>query len=378
MDVTKDFDLLTTLAEIEDPRRVKSTTYRLMDVLFVALCGAIAGCDTWPEIVEFAKYRLRWLRQFVGLEEGVPTDDTFRRVFAALDTGRFAGQLLSWTQHLQTLSKGRVIAIDGKTLCNSFDDATGKKALHLVSAWSVNNHLVLGQIATEEKSNEITAIPRLLELLDLNGAVVTIDAMGCQQEIAEKVLELGGDYILALKDNQPTMHQRTKELLEAATTSDEPPKEMRRWVKKERRRGRDEIRDYVVMPVPKDFPAAANWGIRTLGMVVRRRLEPNGDETGEIRYYLSSQEPLVRSFANAVRSHWQIENQLHWTLDVTFSEDASRIRKGSGPETTALLRRVAVSMLKRDTSSKTSLRVKRKAAGWSTEFLERILTGSPE
>ncbi len=378
MEVTKDLEILTTLAEIEDPRRVRSTVHPLVDVLFTALCGAIAGCDTWPEIVEFAKHRLDWLRQFVPLESGVPTDDTFRRVFAALDTGRFAGSLLAWTQQLQKATKGRVIAIDGKTLRNSYDEATGKKALHLVSAWSANNHLVLGQVATAEKSNEITAIPKLLELLDLNGAVVTIDAMGCQQEIAEKIIEFGGDYILALKDNQPTMHRRTIDLFQEATTSDPLPAGTRCSVQKERRRGRDEIRTHMVMPVPEDFPAAESWGIKSLGMVVRRRLGLNGEEEGQVRYYLSTMPPLVRTFANGVRSHWSIENNLHWNLDVNFSEDASRVRKGSGPETTALLRRIAVSMHKQETQFKGSLRVKRKAAGWSTDVLESILFGNPE
>ena len=377
MAVAQDFELLSTLATVKDPRRVKSTTHSLIDVLFTALCGAIAGCDTWAEVVEFAQHRLEWLRRFVPLSAGVPSDDTFRRVFAMLDTGRFAACLLEWTRRLEKKTAGRVIAIDGKTLRNSFDEASGRKSLHLVSAWSTENHLVLAQTATDEKSNEITAIPRLLELLDLNGAIVTIDAMGCQQEIAEKILECGGDYILALKGNQPTMHQRATELFEQATAAETLPPGVKRWVHKERRRGRDEIREHVVMPVPSDFPADERWGVVSLGMVIRRRLEPDGRETGQVRYYLSTLRPLVRPFAYAVRSHWGIENQLHWTLDVTFSEDQSRTRKGAGVETTALLRRVALSKLQQDTSSDASLRVKRKAAGWSTDFLERILAGNP-
>lgn len=378
MQVTKDFELLSTLSKVKDPRRVKSTTHELIDVLFTALCGAIAGCDTWSEIVEFAHHRLAWLRRFVPLAGGVPSDDTFRRVFAMLDTGRFAACLLEWTRRLETKTAGRVIAIDGKTLRNSFDEATGRKALHLVSAWSTENHLVLAQVATDEKSNEITAIPKLLEVLDLNGAVVTIDAMGCQREIAEKIIECGGDYILALKGNQPTMYERATALFEAAASADKLPSGVKRWVQTERRRGRDEIREHLVMPVPKDFPAEESWGVASLGMVIRRRLEPNGKESGQVRYYLSTLRPLVRPFAYAVRSHWGIENHLHWTLDVTFSEDKNRIHKGAGVETTALLRRVALSKLHNDTSSDASLRVKRKAAGWSTDFLERVLAGNPE
>jgi predicted transposase YbfD/YdcC len=378
MSLSSDFELLTTLRMVVDPRRQKSTAHPLVDILFTAICGAIAGCNTWVEIAAFAEERLEWLRRFVPLANGVPSHDTFGRVFALLDSGRFAACLLEWARRLETRSAGRVVAIDGKTLRNSFDDATGKKALHLVSAWSTGQRLVLGQIATEEKSNEITAIPQLLELLDLNGAVVTIDAMGCQQEIAEKIQHVGGDHILALKDNQPSMHRGAIDAFERALDADEPPAGMRRWRQTERRRGAEEVRDHVVLPVPKDFPATAAWGIRSLGMVCRRRIEPDGSETGQVRYYVSSLPPNVRTFANAVRSHWSIENQLHWALDVTFTEDQSRTRKGQAPETTALLRRVALSKLKQDTSYVGSLQVKRKAAGWSIAVLERILTGTPE
>lgn len=376
MQVTNDFELLTMLSNVEDPRRIKSTKHSLTDILFTALCGSMAGCDTWPEIVEFAKHRLEWFRRFIPLTNGIPSDDTYGRVFGMLDTGRFAGCLLAWTRLIEKATEGRVIAIDGKTLRNSFDEATGKSALHLVSAWSTENHLVLAQVATEEKSNEITAIPKLLELLDLNGATVTIDAMGCQQDIAEKIVEYGGDYVLALKGNQPTMHEKAEALFEEACSAEKLPKEVKRMVMKERRRGGDEIREHLVMPAPKDF-ANERWGIQSLGMVCRRRTESDGKETGQVRYYISSLRPLVRPFAYAVRSHWGIENKLHWTLDVTFTEDRSRIRKGSGPETTALLRRVALSKLQQDTLSNVSLRCKRKSAGWSTERLEQILAGNP-
>lgn len=369
MGVTKDFELLTCLGRVKDPRRVKSTTHGLVDVLFTALCAAI----TCPEVVAFAKERLGWLRKFVPMRAGVPTDDTFRRIFAALDTGRFAGCLLAWTKRMEKATQGRVIAIDGKTLRNSFDEATGKQALHLVSAWSTKNHVVLAQIATVEKSNEITAIPRLLELLDLNGALVTIDAMGCQEEIARKIRELGGDYVLALKDNQPTLFRKTIDLFEAAYSASEPPPERRRQVIKERRRGADEIREHAVLPVPSDFPPSENWGIRSLGMVVRRRIEFDGTETGQVRYYISSQRPFVRAFANAVRSQWSIENQLHWVLDVTFTEDASRIRTQNAAQTAAMLRRLAVSIISSDTSVKDSIRGKRYSASLSTDVLERIL-----
>ena len=326
--------------------------------------------------------RQEWLRRFVPLTNGVPAHDTFGRVFAMLDTGRFAACLLRWTQSWAEAAPGRVIALDGKTLRNSFDDATGKKALHLVSAWSTDNRLTLGQVACAEKSNEIEALPRLLELLDLNGAVVTIDAMGCQTAIAAQIVEQGADYVLALKGNQPTLHALAQDAFVAAAEDPEAVPGLRRMVQKERRRGRDEVREYWIMPAPAAVSALPGWEhVRSLGMVLRRRLAADGtDAEAELRYYLDSRAPQVRRFAHAVRSHWGIENPLHWQLDVTFSEDASRIRKGAGPETTGLLRRVAVSTLHRgkDTwDSQASFRLARKAAGWSTDVLEQILFGKP-
>jgi predicted transposase YbfD/YdcC len=241
-----------------------------------------------------------------------------------------------------------------------------------LSAWSTKNRRVLAPRATEDKSNEITAIPKLLELVDLDGAVVTVDAMGCQLEIASKIIEVGGDYILALKGNQPTMHEKAIALFEEACSAEKLPKEVKRMVVKERRRRAKEIREHLVMPAPKGF-AEELWGIQSLGMVCRRQIEANGSESGQVRYYISSLRPLPYD----IRSHWEIENSLDWSLNVTFSEDKSRRRAGSAAETTALLRRVALSKLHQDTQANVSLKCKRKSAGWSTERLEQILTGNP-
>jgi len=374
--LANDVELSSILGNVPDPRRVRSTVHALPDLLFVAVCGAIAGCDAWTEMAAFANERLDWFRRFVPLAAGVPSHDTFGRVFAQLDTGRFAACLLEWTRRMADSQPGRVVAIDGKTLANSFDDATGRKALHLVSAWATDSHVVLGQTACQEKSNEIEAIPRLLEVLDLNGATVTIDAMGCQTAIAAKIVEVGADYVLAVKGNQPTLHA---ELLEAFEKAAElPPREskVRKTTTKERRRGRDEVREYQIMPIPTWMTAAAAFlGATSIGTALRRRLEPDGREEAELRCFLSSRTANVKEFANAVRKHWTVENRLHWSLDVTFAEDASRIRKGSAPETTALLRRVALSKLRQDTLATDSLRIRRKRAGWSTNALERILQG---
>jgi predicted transposase YbfD/YdcC len=376
MPLVHDVELSSILVNVPDPRRVRSTVHALPDLLFVAVCAAIAGCDSWHEVAAFGRERLDWFRKFVPLANGVPSHDTFGRVFALLDTGRFAACLLRWTQRLASDAPGRVVAIDGKTLANSFDDATGRGALHLVSAWAVDNHVVLGQTACLEKSNEIEAIPRLLELLDLNGALVTIDAMGCQSAIADKIVEVGADYVLAVKDNQPTLHRQLLDAFEAA--ADLPAKEsgLRRMTTKERRRGGDEEREYQILPIPQTLTAAANFArAASVGTVLRRRIDADGSESAELRCFISSRPANVKEFANAVRKHWTIENRLHWSLDVTFTEDASRIRKGSAPETTALLRRVALSKLRQDTLANESLKLRRKRAGWSTDALERILQG---
>jgi predicted transposase YbfD/YdcC len=376
MPLANDVELSSILATVPDPRRVRSTVHALPDLLFVAVCAAIAGCDTWHEVAAFGKERLAWFRRFVPLKSGVPSHDTFGRVFALLDTGRFAACLLRWTQSLASSEPGRVVAIDGKTLANSFDDATGRGSLHLVSAWAVDSHVVLGQTACLDKSNEIEAIPRLLELFDLNGALVTIDAMGCQTAIAAKILDVGADYVVAVKGNQPTLQRQILDAFEAA--ADLPAKEsgLRKMTTKERRRGGDEEREYQIMPIPASMTAAAAFaGAASIGTVLRRRIEADGSESAELRCFLSNRPPNVKEFANAVRKHWTVENRLHWSLDVTFTEDASRIRKGSAPETTALLRRVALSKLRQDTLATDSLKVRRKRAGWSTDALERILLG---
>lgn len=379
MNVTNDFGVLTNLAQITDPRRTQCRKHELVDILFVAICGAIAGCDTWTEIVAFAKERLDWLRQFVPLANGVPSHDTFGRVFAIFDTGEFLAFLQGWMGHLVQATGGRVIAIDGKTLRNSVDAAGGRKALHLVSAWATQNRVVLGQVATDEKSNEITAIPQLLAMLDLNGAVVTIDAMGCQKEIARQIQQRGGDYLLALKGNHEKLFAAVQQAFRDALAGDGKSSKLRQMTQKERRRGRNEERDYLIMPVPKDLPGRDEWpGLRSLGMVIRRRLPTDAPEDWDVRYYLCSTDATVRRFAQAVRAHWGIENHLHWSLDVIFTEDKSRIHQGNARETTALLRRVALSKLQQDTSLSCSLRIKRKVAGWSTDALARILAGSSE
>jgi predicted transposase YbfD/YdcC len=366
------------LKEIPDPRVVGRTSYKLYEVLFIALCGAVADCDSWVEIEEFAKQRIDWFRKFIPLEDGVPSHDTLGRVFRILGTDKFVEFMISWSSYLREATKGQVVAIDGKTLRHSFDNATGKKSLHVVSAWAADNGIVLGQVATDEKSNEITAIPQLLELIDIKGCVVTIDAMGTQKEIAAKIIEGGGDYVLALKGNHPNLNEAVNEIFMELEEGTRDSTRMRKIRRVEDGHGRHELREYAIIELPIDLVGKDDWkGLKSLGMVYRER-EVNGKTSGEVQYYLTSLEPKVNAFARTVRKHWGVENKLHWTLDVTFSEDDSRIRKDNAPENTAILRRMAVSILKQDTKDKRSLRLRRKLAGWNTDYLEQIILGFKE
>jgi predicted transposase YbfD/YdcC len=364
--------VFTPFENITDPRVERTRAHDLFELIVVALCGTIAGADSWTDIERFGNERLPWLRSFLNLANGVPSHDTFGRVFSLLDPAGLVACIQQWLQDIGREIGGH-IAIDGKTLRGSFDRAAGRNPLHLVSAWACEARLTLGQIAVDSKSNEITAIPLLLELLDLKGATVTIDAMGCQKEIAGKIVAGGGDYVLALKENHPTLHEAVVEEFTAATLADEPPPGMRQHVTVETSRGRKEHREYIALPAPKSLPGFADWAKLATLVMVLRITEIDGVEKGEISYYLSSLPPKVKTLATAIRQHWSIESQLHWVLDVTFTEDASRIRKRHAPQTSAMLRRLAVSILSRDTSLKDTLRGKRYRACLSTSVLERIL-----
>jgi predicted transposase YbfD/YdcC len=364
--------VFTPFEDLTDPRIERTRVHDLFELIVVALCGTIAGADTWADIERFGNDRLAWLRTFLRLEGGIPSHDTFGRVFALLDP---AGLVACTQQWLDDLGReiGKHIAIDGKTLRGSGDKAAGRNPLHLVSAWATEARLTLGQVAVDSKSNEITAIPLLLELLDLKGATVTIDAMGCQKEIADKILSAGGDYVLALKGNHEKLHAAVDQAFTAALEAAVRPTGMARHVTTETNRGRQERREYTVLPVSQSLSGIADWkGLATLVMVLRIT-RADGQEKGEISYFLSSLPPKVRSLAKVIRQHWSIESQLHWVLDVTFSEDNSRIRKQHAPQTSAMLRRLAVSILQADTSLKDTIRGKRYRACLNTQTLERIL-----
>ncbi len=360
---------------LTDPRLERTKRHSLLDIMILAVCATLGNADGWADIERFGKAKLDFFRTFLELPNGIPSHDTFGRVFALLDPAPLMACIQQWLDALGAAVAGEVVAIDGKTLRGSFDTATGKNPLHLVSAWACEARLTLGQVAVDAKSNEITAIPLLLELLDLKDSIVTIDAMGCQKEIAAAIRAREADYVLAVKDNQPSLHDAVDEAFMAQADDDFNAPTLKRLTTVERGHGRNERREYFITEAPAALVRGGEWaGLRSIGMVRRTRVV-NGVEAEEIVYYISSLPPKVKRFAKAVRGHWGIENRLHWSLDVTFAEDASRARKDHSPLNLGMLRRLALSILRKDTSVKDNLRGKRLRAGWDDEVLLKILTG---
>ena len=368
--------LTECFAEIIDPRMERTKLHLLTDVLALAVMAVIAGAEGWEDIEDFGKEKHAWLKKFLRLPNGIPSHDTISRVFRLLKPAAFHQAFLTWVESLPQQSGWRYVAIDGKTLRRSHDGQTMKSALHSVCAWSVENHVVLGQQAVDAKSNEITAIPELLQLLELHGAIVTIDAMGCQKEIAAKIVAKGGDYVLAVKDNQPKLHAAIHQYFLELHETDFATGGCRRRVTQQRSHGRDEQRSYYHAPLPASLARLRDeWhNLNSIGQVIAIT-QRDGKEVSDVRYYISSLRPHARRFAAAVRGHWGIENSLHWVLDMTFTEDQSRIRKGHSPDNFALLRRFAISLIKQDTSPG-SVRRKRKRAAWNNHALETIVMPS--
>jgi predicted transposase YbfD/YdcC len=378
MSKTSTVSLRQCFAAVPDPRREHRRLHNLWDIIALTIGAVIAGADSWVEVEQYGHDKLAWLQTFLDLPNGIPAHDTFGRVFALLDSAAFRQGFLNWVDALVEATDGRLVAIDGKTLRHSFDTAAGKGALHLVSAWASANHLILGQQAVDTKSNEITAIPELLRLLDLAGAIVTIDARGCQKDIAAQIHQAGGDYVLALKDNQGTLYDDVQELVIAGLDNDWAAIEHHAYRTTDDEHGRIETRHYHVVPVPEPLAERhAAWeGLRSLGMVFSIRQVGAGEPTCDTRFFISSLAPKVKAFARAVRGHWGIENGLHWVLDVSFREDDSRLRKDHGPENLALVRRLAASLLQQETTARGGVASKRKHAGWNNDYLLQALGAS--
>jgi len=370
--------LLHHFADLGDPRSDHTKLHGLLDIIALTLCAVVSGAECWTDVETYGEEKFDWLGTFLDLPNGIPSHDTLGRVFASMDSAAFQECFLSWMYAVVGASKGKLIAIDGKTLRRSFDTAKGKSAIHLVSAWASDNHLLLGQQAVADKSNEITAIPALLKLLDLQGALVTIDAMGCQKRITEEIVASGADYVLAVKENQPTLHEDVQRVFMEALENDFADVAHRYHHTTEEGHGRTETRHYHLIDVPEELARKHSQfaGVRTLGMVFSQRQVGDGPEALETRFYISSMGLKVKAFAEAVRGHWSIENNLHWVLDVVFQEDASRLRKDHGPENLGLLRRIALSLLKKATTrKKVGIACKRKSAGWNNDFLVAVLLG---
>lgn len=360
-------------AKLPDPRVRGRTRHRLVDILVLALCGVIANCDGWRDIALFARKREAWFRRFLQLPHGVPAHDTFERVFNQLDPQVFQACLTGWVAEISELVGLRHVAIDGKALRHSYHRGTGLGMLHAVSAWAAQQHLILGQVMTDAKSNEITAIPKLLELLDLHGALVTIDALGCQKAIARQIVQQGGDYVLTVKDNQEQLLADIRQALADACEDDYAGVAHDTHETRERGHGREEYRSYLVLHSTLGLSTAAEWaGLTTIGLCYSERTV-GGVTSSETRYFIGSKAMNARRYGQLLRGHWGIENNLHWQLDVTFGEDQSTIYRRNAGENFAALRRVALSLLKRH-PSKESLGRKRKAAALDGEFLAEILT----
>lgn len=361
---------------LQDPRIERTKYHPLPTIVFIAVCAMLCGANDFVGMEKFGISKRRWLAKYVDVTNGIPSHDTFGRVFRALNPQQFIDCFLSWVQAFADTRVGRQVAIDGKTARASLDRTAGQNPLHVVSAWAREAGLVLGQVAVDEKSNEITAIPKLLELLELSGAVVTIDAMGCQKEIAAKIREGGADYVLPVKGNQEHLEE---DIITHFATLDEAREQGQRvrnldvHTTADQGHGRVEERRCETCPPPKTLRAPDNWkDLHSIGRVTRTYQE-RGEFKSEVRYFISSLAPNAKSLAEYVRGHWGVENGLHWVLDMTFAEDHSRARKDHAQENLALLRRWSLSVLRQHKTVKASIDKKRKMLGWNDDNLEKLL-----
>ena len=368
--ITKHFEPL------DDPRILLKSAHKLIDMIVIAICAVICAADTWTDIEEFGHSKIEWLKTFLELPNGIPSHDTFGRVFSLLSAKTFQECFQSWVNGVFEVTGGQVIAIDGKTARHSYDKKSNKAAIHIVHAWAADNGLLLGQLKTEEKSNEITAIPELLKMLEIKGCIVTIDAMGCQRDIAEKIIKAKADYVFTVKANQEKLEEAIKNTFTETRNTNFEGMKYSHYKSDEKGHGRKEIRTCYALSV-KNLPAAEEFkkkwkGLKSIILIESERTS-GGKTSIEHRYYISSLTPNAKKIALAVRKHWSVENSLHWCLDVAFKEDQCRIRIGEAAENFSLLRKIALLCLKRETSSKRGINGKRLKSGWDTKYLQKVL-----
>lgn len=355
-------------SDLHDPRQSAKIAYPLFDILFLTVCAVIGGGEGWEDIEDFGQAHSRWFQDKGLFPNGLPVHDTIARVISSLDPEQFQSCFLKWMQAVHSSVKGELIAIDGKVLRSSYNRNDRQSTIHMVSAFASANGMVLGQVKTNAKSNEITAIPELLTLLDITGCLISIDAMGCQTDIADKIVDRGGDYLLAVKGNQETLHRAVREAMSPLV------REGSHKATIEQSRGRTELREYHVMSageMAKQFPT---WkDLNTLGVAIGYRCDSKGNESLEYRYYISSAALTEEQFATVVRGHWGIENQLHWVLDVTMKEDACPIYRGEAAQILATVRHMALNMLRAEKGKRASIRRKQKIAAMNSDYLEQVI-----
>jgi predicted transposase YbfD/YdcC len=358
--------------DLQDPRVERTRKHPLINIVFMAVCGVLSGSNSIAGIHEFAIDCRSWLARYLDLGNGIPSEDTIGRILARLDPGAFEKCLLSWTQAVQEAAENQLVAIDGKTLRGSRDHEHGRAPIHVVSAWATVNKLSLGQVVISEKSNEITAIPQLLQLLDVSGALVTIDAMGCQKEIADQIRDGGSDYILAVKQNQPTLYEQVEAAIDEALEQD--AEQINEHETAEKGHGRQETRTCAIFPAPESVDPENLWrDLSAVGIAISERVDSKGRHSMDTRYYILSRLLPVGEFAAAVRGHWSIENHLHWQLDVSFREDECRVCRDHGPANLSVIRRFALGLLKRETSCRKGIEIKRMKCAGNNEYRENVL-----
>jgi len=369
----KSCSLVEHFSKIHDFREEHKVLYPLKEILLITICAVIGGADNWVEIETFGKAKKEFFKKLVPLKHGIPSHDTFGDVFASIDHEQFKECFVNWVKSLQEEIK-EIVAIDGKCLRHSYDTAEDKSAIYMVSAWANKQNLVLGQEKVSDKSNEITAIPKLLDLLELSGAIVTIDAIGCQKDIARKIIDKKAGYVLALKGNQGNLHEDVELYFEDQKSCNfsDAPHDL--YESTDGDHGRVEIRNYGITEDIGWLKDRYEWpGLKSIGFVESKR-DVNGKVSTETRYYITSLSADVKQFAEAVRGHWGIENKLHWVLDVNFKDDECRIRKENSPQNFAIVKHVASNLIRQENSTKKSMNVKRHLAGWDDKYLLKVIS----